>query len=69
MTSSTLASPITDADHVHGSVVARLVPAEAPYVKAFGTLGATDDDKTARAVERLISAQSPTPEGRVPHTG
>ena len=57
-----------------GSVVAGLLPAEAHFVKAFGTLGAeslaseanrtpravlfyaTDDDRAAVAVERLISA-------------
>jgi 8-hydroxy-5-deazaflavin:NADPH oxidoreductase len=57
-----------------GAVVAGLLPAEAHFVKAFGTLGAqslasqanrtpravlfyaTDDDRAAAAVERLISA-------------
>jgi 8-hydroxy-5-deazaflavin:NADPH oxidoreductase len=57
-----------------GSVVAGLLPAEAHFVKAFGTLGAeslaseanrtpravlfyaTDDDRAAAAIERLIGA-------------
>src|SRR5436189_5813997 len=61
-------------DQSSGSVVAGLLPAEAHFVKAFGTLGAeslaseanrtprvalfyaTDDDRAAAAIERLISA-------------
>src|SRR5437763_6297916 len=61
-------------DQSSGSIVAGLLPAEAHFVKAFGTLGAeslaseanrtprvvlfyaTDDDRAAVAVERLISA-------------
>lgn len=59
-------------DQSSGSVVAGLLPAEAHFVKAFGTLGAeslaseanripravlfyaTDDDRAAAAIERLI---------------
>jgi predicted dinucleotide-binding enzyme len=61
-------------DQSSGSIVAGLLPAEAHFVKAFGTLGAeslaseanrtprvalfyaTDDDRGAAAIERLISA-------------
>jgi predicted dinucleotide-binding enzyme len=60
-------------DRSSGSVVAGLLPAEAHFVKAFGTLGAeslaseadrdpraalfyaTDDDRAAATIERLIS--------------